>query len=215
MISVMTATDTAIPCDIVLLPDTGQAKQAAHCSELLSRQGSLFTIDNQNFFAHASMYMFQMSADKQDECIAVLQKIAQAAAIQTLSQNGYSYQDTGFGKGYVDIAYSRNDKADRLQQTIVDLFNPLRAGMRENDKAKMVDATGIKLENLQKYGYPAIGELFRPHITITKFPQDIEPDLNVLPDPTIFTGVFTKLGLFEMGDNGTCIRCIASFDLQR
>lgn len=212
--NIMTPTDTTLPVDIVLLPEPGQAALAVQCSEILSPQGTLFTLDNQNFFAHASMYMFQMDVRKQDECIASLQKIAQEHNVQTLAQNGYYYQDTGFGKGYVDANYSRNIEADRLQQTIIDAFNPLRAGMRESDKAKMADATGTKLENLQKYGYPAIGELFRPHITLTKFPQDIEPDLTLLPSPTIFTGVFTKLGLFEMGDNGTCIRHIASFNLK-
>lgn len=86
--------------------------------------------------------------------------------------------------------------------------------MRESDVAKMADATGLKLENLQKYGYPAVGELFRPHITLTKFPAETEPDLTSLPDPTIFTGHFTKIGLFEMGENGTCVRPLATFELQ-
>lgn len=203
-----------IPCDIVLLPNEKQAELAIQASQTLSPQGSLFILDNQSFYAHASLYMFQMSLDDQDACITILQQVATQTKVQQLEQNEYFYLDSGFGKGYVDVAFARNSEVDSLQNQVVNVFNGLRAGMRESDKAKMTDATDLKLENLKRYGYPAIGELFRPHITLTKFPAEIEPDLSVLPPPTIFTGVFDRIGLFEMGQNGTCIRKIAEFKLE-
>lgn len=36
-----------------------------------------------------------------------------------------------------------------------------------------------------------------------------------LPDPTQFSGYFVRLGLFEMGANGTCVKEIATFALER
>lgn len=202
-----------LPCDIVLLPSHEQAGLAASASQQLASQGSLFTLDNEHFFAHSSLYMFQMDIDNQTDCIEALRQLAEQTEAQQLVQDGYFYQDSGHGKGYVDIAFKRNAAVDALQRRVVEIFNSLRAGMRESDKAKMTDATGLKLENLQKYGYPAIGELFRPHITLTKFPVEIEPNLTGLPDPSIYAGKFTRIGLFEMGTNGTCIRRIAEFEL--
>ena len=202
-----------IPCDIVLLPSEEQSKLAVQASQRLSSQGSIFTLDNLNFYAHTSLYMFQMDVSRKDDYIAALRQLANQTKVQRLRQSGYEYQDSGFGKGYVDIAFTRNGKADSLQERVVTVFNDLRAGMRESDKIKMSDATGLKLENLQKYGYPAIGELFRPHITLTRFPMDVEPDLTVLPGSEMFSGEFTRIGLFEMGTNGTCIRKIAEFNL--
>lgn len=202
-----------IPCDIVLLPSDEQSQLAIQASQLLSSQGSIFTLDNLNYYAHASLYMFQMDINNQNDCISALQQIASNTCVQHLVQDGYVYQDSGFGKGYVDVAFARNEETDLIQEIVVDKFNSLRAGMRESDKNKMADATGLKLENLQKYGYPAIGELFRPHITLTRFPMDVEPNLAMLPSSEIFSGDFTRIGLFEMGINGTCIRKIAEFDL--
>lgn len=202
-----------IPCNVVLLPSEEQAQLAIQASQTLSRQGGLFTLDDHDFYAHNSLYMFQMSLDSQADCIAALQDIARQVRRQHLTQDGYFYQDAGHGKGYVDIAFAQNTEVNAVQEQVVAAFNALRSGMRESDKQKMTDATGLKLENLQKYGYPAIGELFRPHITLTKFPRDIEPDLTVLPPADIFTGEFTRIGLFEMGPNGTCIRKIAECNL--
>lgn len=196
-----------------LLPNDEQSKLAIEASTVLKPQGSLFTLDNQNFYAHASLYMFQMNEDSQEKCIAALQKIASRMSVQHLQEEGYYYQDSGHGKGYIDISFARTEQVDHLQQVVVTTFNELRDDMRESDKNKMADATGIKLENLQKFGYPAIGELFRPHITVARLPKEIEPDLSVLPPSASFDGTFTKIGLFEMGPNGTCIRKIAEFKL--
>jgi 2'-5' RNA ligase len=88
--------------------------------------------------------------------------------------------------------------------------------MRESDIRKMQDATGIKLENLQKYGYPAVGKLFRPHITLTRLKEHNPKVLEVLPPKVdTFSGILDSIGLFEMGENGTCIRKIAQFPLSK
>lgn len=202
-----------IPCNIVLLPSAEQSQLAIQASQKLAEQDTLFTLDDKNFYAHASLYMFQMSLASQAACIAALQQLAEQTKTQQLEQDDYFYQDSGHGKGYVDVAYARNEAVDALQAKVIDTFNTLRSGMRDSDKQKMNDATGLKLENLQKYGYPAIGELFRPHITLTKFPVEIEPDLTVLPPASVFDGTFSRIGLFEMGPNGTCIRKLAEFNL--
>lgn len=206
-------TPSSIPCDVVLLPSKTQSKLAIQASRMLSAQGGLFTLDDEKFYAHMSMYMFQMSLDNQADCIAALQRIAEQTRVQQLNQDGYFYQDSGFGRGYTDVAFKRNTEVDACQDSIVNIFNDLRAGVRESDKAKMTDASGLKLENLQQYGYPAIGELFRPHITLTKLSIESEPDFSVLPESEAFTGEFDKIGIFEMGRNGTCIRKVAEFVL--
>ena len=126
-----------IPCDIVLLPSDEQSQLAIQASQLLSSQGSLFTLDNLNYYAHASLYMFQMDINNQNDCISALQQIASNTRVQHLVQDGYVYQDSGFGKGYVDVAFARNEETDLIQEIVVDKFNSLRAGMRESDKNKM------------------------------------------------------------------------------
>lgn len=202
-----------ISYDLVLLPSKEQSQLAIQASQQLAAQGSFFTLDDQDFYAHLSLYMFQIDIANQDACVAALRQLANRAGPQQFEQDGYFYQDSGHYKGYVDIAYTRNQATDSLQMQAITTFNGLRSGMRESDKNKMADATGLKLENLQKYGCPAIGELFRPHVTLTRFPTQVEPDLSGLPDPALFTGMFTRIGLFEMGQNGTCIRKIAEFSL--
>lgn len=98
--------------------------------------------------------------------------------------------------------------------TVVNAINPIRDGMRVKDIARLPETTGIVRENLEKYGYRGVGELFRPHMTLARFAESKEIDVSVLPDIDELSGQFVKLGLFEMGDNGACVRTLAEFNLR-
>jgi hypothetical protein len=144
----------------------------------------------------------------------VLAEIAKYTKMISAKATTYSL-GTGFGVGYVDPEYEVTNELSTLQNKVIAAVNPLRAGMRESDIRKMQDAEGIKLDNLQNYGYPAIGSLFRPHITLTRLKEHNPKVFELLPqDVSEFSGEFDRLGLFEMGENGTCVRKIADFSLE-
>lgn len=67
---------------------------------------------------------------------------------------------------------------------------------------------------MTRYGYPAVGDLFRPHMTLTRLKEHNPKVFEPLPqDVDAFSGIFDRLGLFEIGENGTYIRKIAEFPL--
>lgn len=203
-----------IPCDIVLLPDEPLATRAIAASQLLEPFGTLFTLKAGEYYPHASLYMCQVAVDDLPKIEQTLQQVAATVGIFELSAVRYSLGQ-GFAVGYVDPEYIVTDELRSAQEAVIAAINPLRAGMRESDIAKMKDASGVKLENLQKYGFPSVGELFRPHMTLTRLKENQPEALDVLPDVATFSGTFNRLGLFEMGLNGTCVRSIAEFPLAK
>lgn len=202
-----------LPCNIVLLPDPEIAQRAIAASEVLAAHDAYFTLKFGAYYSHASIYMFQLNTDDVSKVEAVLAEIAQNMHALPAQARCYKVGD-GFDVGYIDAEYERSPELAALQDTVVASINPLRAGMREKDVAKMQDATGLKLENLQKYGYPSVGKLFRPHVTLTRLTAHKPEVLSLLPDIATFNGSFTRLGLYEMGNNGTCVREITTFELR-
>jgi hypothetical protein len=74
--------------------------------------------------------------------------------------------------------------------------------------------SGEARENMERYGYDEIGGLFRPHITLTCFTQrDLETDITPLPSASEFDDTASRLALFEMWENGTCTKPVATFPL--
>lgn len=204
----------SIPCDLVLLPSKELADKAIEVSGVISQHhDSFFTLKNGEFYPHMSLYMFQLDEADIPRIEEVLTQVANSTKAIRATATNYSLGQ-GFGVGYVDPEYEASNELKSLQNKIVGMVNPIRAGMRESDIAKMQDATGVKLENLEKYGYPAIGELFRPHVTLTRLKEHVPEVLEMLPDDiATFSGLFDRIGLFEMGVNGTCVREIATRDL--
>lgn len=203
---------STLPCDLVLLPESSLAEKAVAASQALARLDSKFTLDNKNFYAHMSLYMCQLDEADIPKVEELLQAIAAKTPPYTAPATRYDL-GTGYSEGYIDAEYEATEQMHAIQMSVIEAINPVRAGMRDKDIAKMEDATGVKLENLKTYGFPSIGELFRPHMTLSRL-QEYKPDaVDSLPELAEFDGTFDRLGLFEMGDNGTCVRKLAEIPL--
>jgi hypothetical protein len=151
--------------------------------------------------------MLNLKSDDIETVKASLAQIANTSSTLELVAVEYSQS-----RGYFDASYEKTAPLSDLQQRVVDTLNPLRDGMRKNDIARLSEATGKMLENYQKYGWNSIGELYRPHLTLARFISEETKPEN-LPVFTEFSGLYNRLGIFEMGDNGTCVRELGSWDL--
>ena len=199
----------SLPCDVVILPNEELANKAISASQKLAPLGGLFKLEIGKYFPHSSLFMLQLKEDDLEKAKSLLAEIANKTAALDLKASKYEQK-----KAFVDVEYARNEQIDNLQQQVIAVLNTFRDGMREKDKARMREATGLALGNFQNYGYKYVGELFRPHITFTRLSETRPEAKSLLPDLSSFDGSFTKLGLFEMGDNGTCVRKIADCDLR-
>jgi hypothetical protein len=198
----------SLPYNIVLLPGKDIENKAIAASKKLEQFGTLFTLEIGKFYPHVSVYMVQLRSDDLPKVEQTLAEIA--ATTEPINLNSSKYYQV---KNFIDADYNKPAKLTELQMSIVNAINPIRDGLRENDKERMKEATGLALENFRQYGWNTIGELYRPHLTLTRFIQAVESPEAVLPNPSEFNGLFPKLGLFAMGENGTCIKQLAEFNL--
>jgi len=190
-----------------MIPDEATTNNAIALSEQLAENKTYFTLKDGEYYPHASLYMAQLNMDQIDEIKEHLSIVAANTAKITLTPKEF-HQDWG----YVDIEYERELQSDTLQMDVVHATNPIRDGLRQKDIDRLPDAKGLERENILNYGYRSVGEKFAPHITITRFADRKDIDLTTLPDVSTFKATFTKIGVFEMGENGTCIKKIAEFD---
>lgn len=208
----MSSVNHSLPCDVVILPGDELVEKVVLASQKLAPFGSLFTLEVGRYFPHASLFMLQLREDDIETAKNLLADIARASNPLSLKASRFDRS-----QGFIDVEYARTESIDNVQRRVITALNTIRDGMRAKDAARMSEATGLALENFQRYDYKYVGELFRPHITFTRFDDgsDHAPEArDILPDTSVFDGTFVKLGLFEMGDNGTCVRKIAEFDSQ-
>jgi len=191
-----------------MIPDLDVTHQVISLSEQLGAHETYFTLKEGEYYPHASLYMVQLDMDRIDEIKTLLSKVAANTLRVSLNPNKYHQQ-----WGYVDVEYSREPVSDALQMDVVHAINPIRDGLRQKDKDRLAEAVGKERENILTYGYRSVGEMFAPHLTITRFTDRKDIDLTTLPNVSELSATFSKIGIFEMGENGTCIRKIAEFKL--
>jgi hypothetical protein len=196
------------PYDVVLIPSDDLVKKAISLSKKLTPLGVHFTLDNETFFPHLSLYMLQLNDGGIIKVRGLLETIAKDNMAISLEAEKYHYEDD-----YFDVEYTKLMEIISLQEKILDGLNPFRDGLREKDKERLPDSIGETRSNLLKYGYRGIGKMFNPHLTFTRFKSAREKTLGSLPDLESFNETFTQIGLFEMGDNGTCTKKVACWKL--
>lgn len=196
------------PCNVVLLPSKSLADKAIEISATMRSDETLFTLKDGSFYPHLSLYMLELRVGDYQKVQEALQSISATQSLQDLIAIKYDQK-----MGYLDAEYAVTTGLLKLQDLIIDVLNPVRNGLREKDKLRMVQADGIKREYFEKYGYPNVKELFRPHVTLTRFNHENLFDTTTLPEVSAFSGKFDRLGFFESGDNGTCVRLLSSYNL--
>jgi 2'-5' RNA ligase len=200
----------SMACDVVLIPEDTIANRAIEISKSLEKEGTLFTLGKNGCQPHVSIYMLQLKVSDLEKVAELLKNIAQKTAKFNLEATRYFEV-----MQYIDAECQKTVALETLQSNVIGTLNPFRDGMRENDRARMEQAESLAKEYFEKYGTKSVFDFFRPHLTFTRFKSEQTKAQDLLPkDISQFSGAFTHLGLFEMGENGTCIRKIAAFELQ-
>ncbi len=197
----------SIACNVVILPTQIIADRAITISHNLSEKRTLFTLEDGVFYPHVSIYMVQFKIVDIPQVERLLHKLAKNTESIQLISSKYSQ-----AMNFLDVEYEKPVALSGLQDGVLAVLNPIRDGMRGKDKIRMQEASGLALKNFQQYGWQSIGQLYRPHMTITRFTHDQSLAELPLPNVAEFNGMFSKLGLFEMGENGTCVRKISEFE---
>lgn len=190
--------------DIVLLPDRDIAQKAVAASQSLLKFGGLFALDDGSYFPHVSLYMLRMRSDRLGTAQWILDRIATQTQAMELHACGYHQS-----WGYIDVEYRKTEALTLLQDATLVAMNPLRDGIPDKDQARMDKAEGQERHNFELYGYKYVGALFRPHLTLTRFNEDQAEAEAALPRVSEFHGLFSAIGIFELGEHDTCVRRVA------
>ncbi len=197
------------PYDVVLLPEAGLNENAIKLSKKLEPLGVRFTLSHETFVPHISLYMLQLNEIGLEKTLDLLGTIASETNTIQMIAHEYHYESE-----YLDVEYVKSPEIVALQEKVIEILNPIRDGLREKDKVRLTTTTGETLSNVMKYGYRSVGNLFSPHLTFTRFKTEQEKILNSLPPKETFNGNYPLLGIYEWGENGTCIKEVNTWKLQ-
>ncbi|MCA9382217.1 DUF1045 domain-containing protein, partial [Candidatus Dojkabacteria bacterium] len=165
-----------------------------------------FVLDSKNFFPHITLYSPEFPIHNIANLKSEVVDIASTVNRLKLKLNPIATKQDG----YIGLRIENTTEIHSLHKKVVDKLNPFREGILRNkysDRTRLVNFTSEQLSNIHSYGYPDVMKLYDPHITITKLIHNEDSEqVDNLVKPNLIISSAEKLGIFEMGEHGTCIR---------
>ncbi len=196
-----------------VLPDE-VSELAIKLSQGISKEyETYFALDGENYFPHVTIYSPEFPKKNIHEIFRKLEDLVH-------SSPGLSFFPFVFfaeEKGFVDIEIENTIELYEFQKRVVEELNGFREG-HLRDKYRngeyLSKLSDDEKRNVEKYGYPLVMNLFRPHITLSRLVdesknKEIVSNLNVQLNPF----EVEEIGIFEMGKNGTCTNLVRKFKL--
>ncbi len=201
--------------NIILVVDDRFRKKAL---ELAGKIGvgeeEVFHIDDNNYFSHVTVYSPEFPESNITEVVKVVGGFARNTKKFNLVATGFSAED-----GFVIVDFERSDRIEELHGTIVQMLNPLREGRIGEKYLKGIKEGKYSVESvdmIENYGYPNVLKLYRPHLTLGRLinQEAAERSVKHLDSVGETVAQIEKIGISEMGPNGTCTNILYEFGLQ-
>ncbi|MEV8633813.1 DUF1045 domain-containing protein [Streptosporangium sp. NPDC051023] len=203
--------------DAVLLPGADVNERSVRLSEWCAKLAlTEFVLRADKLYPHISLYMANFASAQLGAVLEALEQVSERTSEIALEADHFAGND----QGMFELFYRKTEAVARLQEDVIARLDPLRVGLRERDPLGRVladhrlVAPPVARANLDRHGYDEIGELFRPHITMTRFQQrDQQVPADLLPPAESFGEVYRTLALCVMGEHGTCTEVVETFEL--
>lgn len=195
--------------NIAIVPGEAVTKRAMQLSRALKIHGGLFVLNQRLYSTHVTLYMMELPLRNLMNARKILRKIAASQRSFKLEPLQWN-QDSG---GYIDVSYKKTETLSELQRTIIKELNPFREGLiRKRDIERLKTAKDSEKRNIKKYGFRSVGAEFEPHLTVSKLKthkSEAMPEI----DPEKMAFYAHEIGIFYLGEYGSCKRLVAKYRL--
>jgi 2'-5' RNA ligase len=192
--------------NVALIPDARVTKRAKQLSKSVGQARGFFVLDAAHH-AHLTLYMSDFPHTALPLVLPLLKKSIHAYPKQILRATALVQKKKS---GFVELQYVNTHALGALQKKILTVLNPLRQNISAHTEALRLFSP-IEKRNTKKFGYPAVGEEYNPHVTLTRLKR-----VSALPSVAIREFSFTTatVGVFVVGEHGSAKRRIGGIRLK-
>lgn len=196
--------------NVCILPTAPVAKQCTEISQTFNLGNVRFTLGD-GLFPHSTVYMAQFEESRISEVVAALKTVVSKLQPVTLTHSGY-YLTEG---SYVEVSYQRTPDLLEFHGSIIEALK----GFRANPGSPKVESyygpyNQQQQKNAEETGYDLAYDLYRPHITLTRYKEGIAPTTFPAFAEAQLSFVVPKIALYKADENGAIYEEIITMELQ-
>jgi len=208
----MNRPENSVLVNVHVTPSDEVARQCVAISQSLKSDGTMFVLDGVTKFPHMTVFMFRVANDH-DRLREILEAVKQALK----GVESFPCEHTGYfmteGR-YFEASYERTQPFMALHERLIDALQEFRLNPgRPYVEGYFTPYTDEQRENAERTGYDLAHNLFRPHITLTRYHEGRVPaEYPPTPDADL-SFMLQNVCVYKADDNGAVYEKLAEFKI--
>ena len=194
--------------NVCIIPPNLVAASCVNISQSLESDNTMITLDGVSRFAHMTVFMARFANTKAD----MVMKAVESALKKV---QGFSCEHSGYfmtAGRYFEVSYRKTKELMDLHELLIDRLKDLRINPGTPfEEAYFTPYTAQQQQNAKKTGYDLAHDLYRPHITLTRYKEGGVPEVQPVLAPGELSFQVSKIGVYKADDNGAVYEKLAEF----
>jgi 2'-5' RNA ligase len=200
--------ESSLLVNVAIIPPTTVGSAVCNFSGEIRPRGGEFVVDGLMRHPHLTLFLARVAKETPEEISDRLSQLLSSFRPFRAKHTGFFLTDDRF----YEASYRRDESIFTLHKSVLGLIAPYRYShdfpRREEFFGKYSQE---QKKNVLKFGYDLAGDLFRPHITITRLKKgSVEPSLASDADLSFKV---SQIGLFVADDFGAARSLVMKYRL--
>ena len=193
--------------NVCIIPNETVSASCVTLSQSLKTDSAILTLGNGKF-AHMTVYMARFSDDAINDVVSAVEKVLSQTSSFECKHIGYFLT-----KGrYYEASFDKNVEFMALHGLLIDNVSPLRINPgNPYEEGYFTPYTEGQQKNAAETGYDLAYELYRPHITLTRYAEGGVPDPFPEVAETNLSFNTSKICVYKADDNGAVYELVKEF----
>lgn len=203
--------ENSLIINVCIVPPQTVGVQCVELSQSVASPDTLFSLDGESKFPHMTVYMARFATQEVANVIAGAERATQSVKSFTCEHTGY-FMTAG---RYLEASYRKSDAFLELQNLFVDNLKEYRINPGQpHQEDYFAPYTSEQEKNATETGYDLVGNIYRPHITLTRYAEGKVPQEFPAMKATSLSFPLHTICVYEADDNGAVFKKLVEYKIR-
>lgn len=194
--------------NVCVIPEASVGGRCVELSQALKSDGTMFVLDGKSKFAHMTVFMARFANSKIPNALEATKKALS-------SVEGFLCEHTGYfmtAGRYLEASYRRSEEFLALHEALIANLKGYRINPDNPfEEGYFTPYTDEQRKNAKETGYDLAHNLYRPHVTLTRYEEGKVPETFPAFAPAKMSFQLSRVCVYKADDNGAVYEQLGEF----
>lgn len=196
--------------NVCVIPSEDVGNQCVESSQSLKSDCTMFVLDGENKFSHMTVFMARFANNEVPNVLDATEKVLK-------NTNSFLCEHTGYfmtAGRYLEASYRKSKEFVVLHELLINSLKDYRINPNNPfEEGYFTPYTEEQKQNAKETGYDLAYNLYRPHITLTRYGAGGMPKIFPAFAPAELSFQLNKVCVYKADDNGAVYEKLSEFTI--